>query len=84
MIDQAISKIATAESDRREAESLVENNQLDFEKQFTENEMALEEANKKVCYYRFNLLLYVSKIFLSLNWNFFILLAYGFFLADQL
>ncbi|VDK28557.1 unnamed protein product [Gongylonema pulchrum] len=40
-IDQADTKITNAESERQEAISLLENNQLDFEKQFKENEMVL-------------------------------------------
>ncbi|VDK43423.1 unnamed protein product [Anisakis simplex] len=46
--DDAVAKIASAESDRREAESLLDKNQLDFEKQFTENEMALQHIDEQL------------------------------------
>uniref|UniRef100_A0A183UXE9 Laminin subunit gamma-1 n=1 Tax=Toxocara canis TaxID=6265 RepID=A0A183UXE9_TOXCA len=46
--DDAVVKIASAESDRREAEMLLDKNQLDFEKQFTENEMALQHIDEQL------------------------------------
>uniref|UniRef100_A0A915C6Q9 Laminin subunit beta-1 n=2 Tax=Parascaris TaxID=6254 RepID=A0A915C6Q9_PARUN len=46
--DDAVAKIASAESDRREAEMLLDKNQLDFERQFTENEMALQHIDEQL------------------------------------
>lgn len=51
--DQVDSKIANAESSRQEAIQLLDNNQLDFEKQFSENEMALIRIDKQVCFASF-------------------------------
>ncbi|EJW75502.1 hypothetical protein WUBG_13590, partial [Wuchereria bancrofti] len=45
--DQADLKITSAESSRQEATQLLDNNQLDFEKQFSENEMALVRIDKQ-------------------------------------
>ncbi|VDN83513.1 unnamed protein product [Brugia pahangi] len=46
--DQADLKITSAESSRQEAIQLLDNNQLDFEKQFSENEMALVRIDKQL------------------------------------
>ncbi|KJH49213.1 laminin EGF-like protein [Dictyocaulus viviparus] len=46
--DAAVAKLAGAESEAREAESLLEKNRDDFDKQYSENEAALVESERKL------------------------------------
>lgn len=46
--DAAIGKLAEAESEARDAEALLEKNRDDFDKQYTENEAALAESERKL------------------------------------